>query len=449
MPHFFRIFSRALLVGSIFILIPFTSDASQSRRTLRRTEDFVVLTGYDAKGLQGAEIADLHMYACRGQSCSPIPFQVDKVDISGRYVFPRDRYRDPDRDGTMLDANDEMCFMAEDAGDRMGISWAPEGAQKGLEIELRDPLDGTRAWVYLFARPGEDPPETRDYVDYRIEGDEIIISSSRFTLGYQTGRVDYDLMQMQNASDTMGPDVLDRQRVGMMARLAKHNMRINVPESIIKTVDVASIDGPVRVIIQQMIVIYLVDISFQYGSEYFMRYYRCGQNNSVFFSFPSGLNKLFNSLVFYWSLDFNPEIIGARYVDPHHPNPLPIKKDIVKAVPNDKAHFWWGLYGKKGALLEALDLDDDMLPYFSCHGLWRQDPEAKDRKGDHPGRIELGLACREIGSLPEKRDFHWLNYILFPAEHSLAGINAVRKIFEHPLQIETEEIFRQDTINIQ
>ncbi len=435
MSEFFRIFIRATAAAFILSLLSVPSEAVTSKRTLKRTEDFVVFTGGDVPGLTGAEAADLRLYACRGARCGPVSFQVDKVDSSGIYVFPVDRYRDTGRDGTGLDDNDEMCFMAEDAGDRRPASWRPEGAVRGVELELHDPVDAGRAWVYLFEEPGSFQPDVPDNVDYVVEGDEVLIRSPRFTLGYREGRVDYDIMQMQNAEGRIGPDMLDKQKVGLMANLARHNLPINVPESIVKTRDTAIIDGPVRVIVEQMIFIYIADISFQYGSEYYMKFYRCGQNNSVFFKFPSGLSKLFKTLVFYWSLDFMPDVIGSRYIDPHHPAPITIGSGVVKQVPQDKVHYWWGLYGKNGALFQGLDLDEDMLPYFECHGLWNQDPEAKDKRGDQPGRIEIGLACREIESLPDKKDFHWFNYILFPAEPSLAGVNALKNIFEYPLKI--------------
>jgi hypothetical protein len=428
MPGPYRIF-HAGFAALCLVLLSCPSSASSSMRTLTRTEDFVVLVGADVPGLTGAEVSCLH-----------IAFQVDKVDTAGRYVFPEDKYHDPDRDGTLLDANDELCFMAGDAGDKRPFSWKPESATQGVEIELRDPLDGGMAWVYLFNEPGTDPPDVPDYVDYWITGGETFIQSSRFTLGYQTGRVNYDLMQLRNTSGELGPDILDRQRVGLMARMAKHNMSLNVPESIIRTVDIALIDGPVRVIIDQIIVINLADISFQFGSEYFMIYYRCGQNNSVFFKFPLGLNKILKSLVFYWSLDFTPAILGSIYIDPHHPKTISIKPRIVEAVPNDATHYWWGLSGKNGTLLQALDLDDDVLPYFTCDGLWHQDSDAKDKRGDHPGRIEIGFTCHEIESMPEKKDYHWFNYILFPAEPSLAGVKALQNIVEHPLQITTENL---------
>jgi hypothetical protein len=441
MSKFCYLFILGLVAAFFLVLLSPEPGVSSSGRTLTRTEDFVVITGADVSGLDGAEVSDLRLYSCKGAGCSPIPLQVDKRDSFGRYVFQIDKYLDADRDGTRLDSNDEICFMAEDSGDKSPASWKPEAAAKGVEIELRDPLDGGKAWVYLIEEPGTSPPETADYVGYVIEDKKVIISSGRFRLGYRAGKINYDLMQMNTSSGDMGKDILDKQRVGLMAQMAKYNMPINIPENIIKTVDTAFIDGPIRVIINQRLVINLADIALQYGSEYFMVYYRCGQNNSVFFDFPLGLNKAFKSMVFKWSLDFTPDIIGSKYLDPHHPQPIPIKPEVVKEVPADQPHYWWGLYGEKGAVLQAIDLDDELIPYFECDGLWNQDPEAKDKRGDFPGRIEIGLACREVGSLPEQKDFHWFNYIMFPENSTLTGLKDLKKIFENPLEVSARKIY--------
>jgi hypothetical protein len=146
-----RLLCAAGCVLCLFLL-PRTSLPAPTPRTLERTEDFVVVTGADARALIGAEVKDLRLYSCRAGNCAGIPLQVDKVCSMGRYVFPQEK--NSDRDGTRLDQNDEISFMAGDAGDRIPAGWRPEGKARGVEIELIDPLDSGVAWVYLFDLPG-------------------------------------------------------------------------------------------------------------------------------------------------------------------------------------------------------------------------------------------------------------------------------------------------------
>ena len=373
-----------------------------SKRTLTRTEDFIVLTGRDVKTLAGAETADLRLYSCGKDVCSPVPVQIDKVDSTGRYVFPQDT--NPGRDGAVLDDNDEISFMASDAGDRIPANWRPDGAARGVQIELRDPLDNGTAWLYLFDQPGAPVPDLADYVDYVFDGENVLLKSSQFVMGSKKERYGYDIIRMLNQSGEFGPDLLDRQRVGIEAKMAGEvSLSLSVPEGIIKPSHVGVIDGPVRVIVDEVVLVHVGDLSLKWGAENFNKYYRCGQNNSVNFSFPLGVDELFKSILFYWGLDFTPDIIGSYYLDPNQTAPLPIGNQARKETPDDASHFWWGLYGKQGAVLQALKFDDYMVPYFTCDGRWRQNPEARIKKGDYPGRLEIGFGCHEIGSCPSAR----------------------------------------------
>lgn len=411
-------------------------DARAQKKGLARVEDFVVVSGKDLAGLLGAEAGSLRLYSCRG-SCKQVPAQVDKVDALGRYVFPQDKNKD--RDGSLLDQNDEIAFMAGDAGDKAPAGFRPQGAVRGVEIELIDPLDSGAAWLYLFDMPGVKPSSgLPDYVDYKVEDGSVFIQSPQFVLGYKQGRINYDHLRLRSASGALCFDLLDRQRVGLEGKMAgDRNITLSAPESIIKVNDIAVIDGPVRVIVDEVMSVHIGVISFQYGSELFMTFYRCGQNNSVNFSFPAAASTLFKSILFYWSLDFTPDVVGFSYIDANHPEPIVVKNETRQSIPGDKPHFWWGMYGPKGAVLQALKLDNDITPYFTCDGRWNQDPDGDDKKGDFPGRLEIGFSCHEKGKIPEKQDYHWQNYILFPADPTAAGLTSLKNIFEKPLAVKT------------
>jgi hypothetical protein len=357
---------------------------------------------------------------------------MDKVDELERYVFPQDK--NAERDGSMLDENDEISFMASDTGDRAPSGFKPQGASAGHEIVLRDPLDNGVAWAYLFHIPGAAPEEKGDYISYALEGDKVFLRSPQYEFGWGVGKIYANHLRLLTPSGQLSDNLLDRQKIGLQARLAgERNLPIEAPESIIQAKDLAVIDGPVRVIINQAVFLRLANLDIKWGMEYFLKYYRCGQNNSVNFSFPTAAN-VFKTITMYWSLDFNDGVLGSRYVDPNRKDPLVIVSEPREGVPDDGPHYWWGLYGDNGAVFQALDLDDDILDYFGCQGRWRQDPAARDRKGE-PGRIEIGFTCGETADIPEKKDYHWFNYILFPRNSGPEGLQAMAKLFEHPLQV--------------
>lgn len=127
----------------IFILLlvsGFARPAAGEDRTLGRTEDFVVIAGKDVGELIGVGVDDLRLYSCKGSQCSPIPVQIDKVDVMGRYVFPQDM--NFDRDGKKLDENDEISFMAGDAGGGIADGFRPGAAKAG--VLSQDVLDRQR-----------------------------------------------------------------------------------------------------------------------------------------------------------------------------------------------------------------------------------------------------------------------------------------------------------------
>jgi len=100
------------------MIISAVGSAGPQTRSLTRSEDYILFTGNDVPSLIGAGVGDLHLYAYGRSGFRAVPFQVDKRDSEGRYIFPDETRRDPLRDGTRLDANDELVFMIRDAGDR-------------------------------------------------------------------------------------------------------------------------------------------------------------------------------------------------------------------------------------------------------------------------------------------------------------------------------------------
>jgi hypothetical protein len=160
--------------------------------TLMRPADPVVLTGAQVAALRGSAPGDIVAFRFTPESgWQQIPVQVDErkvlnfgtvyggaanaITIPG-YADPNTfAGADPD---PMLDDDDEIAFMARDAGGRPPESSEPAGvvAGSGVQVLVSDPLElqeGTplleTGVVYLFRRSGTlDPAAGRDYVDYRF-----------------------------------------------------------------------------------------------------------------------------------------------------------------------------------------------------------------------------------------------------------------------------------------
>jgi hypothetical protein len=155
--------------------------------TLNRPEDPVVMTGAQLPALNDVAAGDVVAFRWVN-GWDQVPVQVDErkvVDFGTVYNqaptgFTTTAYADP---GTFtgadadpdVDANDELVFMAKDAGlEAPSDAAAPAGvvAGSGLKVRVRSTLGGeTRdGWVYLFERSGGlSPGAGESYVDYDFD----------------------------------------------------------------------------------------------------------------------------------------------------------------------------------------------------------------------------------------------------------------------------------------
>ena len=159
------------------LLVPAAAQA------LNRLADPVVLTGASIPSLVGIAPADLVAFRYDG-GWQQIPVQVDEravVDFRvamnwGTGGLQRLDYTDagaftgPDPNPA-LDSDDEIVFMAADAGQEAATSSPPSGviACTGIEAMISDPLGSAPAYVYLFRQDGSlDPSAGQHYVNYQF-----------------------------------------------------------------------------------------------------------------------------------------------------------------------------------------------------------------------------------------------------------------------------------------
>src|SRR4029079_4234853 len=107
-----------------------------------RVHDPVIVPGARLSALPIRDTAKLRLHRFESGRAGAIPHQIDQRDESGDLVVdgPRD---------FAFDDNDELVFMAKDAGDRTIADPCPSDCTAALEIEVRDPASGASGWVYL------------------------------------------------------------------------------------------------------------------------------------------------------------------------------------------------------------------------------------------------------------------------------------------------------------
>ncbi len=171
----------AFLVGSV-ASTPSRADTVKAK-TLTRTEDWVVIEGKFLPRLKGKHKDKIRLYAQRNGSLEPIPFQVDERTPEGGYCFTEG---DPDKivkdvDNGLIDDNDELVFMAKDAGDLATESGFPAGQNAVHLIQLTDPKTNDTGWVYAFAFDDPPPRSPKKYAWIEKSGDTITWHGERWT----------------------------------------------------------------------------------------------------------------------------------------------------------------------------------------------------------------------------------------------------------------------------
>ena len=168
-------------------------------------------TGAELRCLDGRTEDEVELVACH-DTCAPIPWQLDERDPAGELALSDGPEPNPDVPRGVIDANDEVLWMAADAGRRMRAGEAPPTAHCALEIAVR--VGDAAGWVYAFAVP---PPASRSslrYVDYDPERDAI--SSARVVIGFGAPTPRY--LALRTADGASGVNLLDRLNVRASAR---------------------------------------------------------------------------------------------------------------------------------------------------------------------------------------------------------------------------------------
>jgi len=421
-------------LGVLVLLASSSFPAALQKKSLQRIEDFVLFTGDKIPSLIGSQTRDLHLFACHSSSPQAIPFQIDKRDSDGRYIFPNEKNRDPLRDGTRLDQNDEMVFMAKDAGDPCPEPIPVAAAAKGVELALTDSLNGRKAWVYLLETPGAPAPATADYVHYRIESGREMIATEQYEIGQVLGVTYYDYLRLRRPDGGWSPDLLDRTKVGMKARLLNGAIPIHVPEGEIRAVILGVIDGPVRVIRDELDLVRIKAIGLEWSTEYYITHYFNGHVSPVEINVPFSLRKAFLEISFYWAMDFNESISGSVFRNPSNPKGILLDGQPDSKVEREKDNPYLVIEGPQGADLEIILLDQALSQMLIRTTYVRENLSRSDPPEDHPGQILAGVWFKNSDRLV-RGTYHYWFYHYYPYPFSEGKVQEILNLIERPIQV--------------
>ena len=165
----------------------------------------------DLACLLGRSESSVALFAC-ATVCVPIPWQLDERDGEGRWAL--DQGPEPNRDEPpgVFDDNDEVLWMAGDAGRRASWRELPDAGDCAIELEVHRGAQVT--WVYAVATGAAAPRSPVRYVTYdptadRVEGERVAVGFGAPTPRY---------LALRGADGAFGPNLLDRLKVRAHAR---------------------------------------------------------------------------------------------------------------------------------------------------------------------------------------------------------------------------------------
>lgn len=145
-----------------------------TRASLPCRYDYIEVGGELLRRFSGTPIKRLSLLALKEGALTPIPFQIDERDPEGSYVMTGGKTAGCDADRGRLDGNDELVFLAEDAGDRLPTKERLSGGSR-IELQVTDPRYPDRhAWAYLARYDNEAPCSGTDYIKYDPPNDRVI-----------------------------------------------------------------------------------------------------------------------------------------------------------------------------------------------------------------------------------------------------------------------------------
>lgn len=260
---------RSLITLPIIVLIfPLVCLAGEPR-SLTRLIDPIEVPGLEVRAISGLEISNLRAIALRDGKLRPIPFQIDQKSANNDWIwnviYPPDNVNDwsndeaselsdsqeyithDDQDPSgknIFDDNDIVVFLAKDAGDKDRKSVMRLGTEKLVELEIIDPVDQGKGWVYL-AYFKKDAPALSDGHYVRYEPEKHLVSGPEQEFLYSPS---YPMVLDDFRLDGVSVLVSNRIRGKVKVGIGPVSLDFEFNENSIQGYNAGYINGPVRVI---------------------------------------------------------------------------------------------------------------------------------------------------------------------------------------------------------
>ena len=242
----------------IYIILFFTCNSILAAQPEQKLLIPVIVEGEQIKQLLGKKIEHIRAYAFRNGKPTLIPFQIDQKDSKGNWVWEKvlnanqhemKNYDDEDRSReNIFDDNDQIVFMAIDAGEKVEKPSEKIAFSEILELKITAGKSGHSNWIYVTYHSFSVPSKSNThYMEY--QADKKMVKSPVYSLTYSKKYIAV-MDEMTVAGQSLINQTIINGKVDVNFILFNSSIEFNEKE--INGYSVGYINGPIRTIIQFM-----------------------------------------------------------------------------------------------------------------------------------------------------------------------------------------------------
>lgn len=417
---------------------------------LKRRYDHVVVPGDRLRHLRLERIDELRLLAFR-DDFEVIPYQIDERLPNGEYAFDKGANPRADEDKGRLDRNDELVFMARDAGGR-----APAHRRSALrlsalgliEIAIEDPVDRGRAWVYLARFRSPPPRSTVDYVSISYEKKILEYRGAGFLISNASvpdNALRNTRLQFFDAQGKPSLNLLDTTK--MRGELYYFRIPVRRDETEIRASVGAYIDGPIRAIVRNDIEAYVVWGFWIRTSSSILYMYESGTVSPTSFDFPINIDESPSSTMRV-STDLSSRARGWSFYNSHNKTPCSLGDRQAASRIDSSYPDWNALHGPEGGFVHRLLFDDVAIVRRPKSQLFYSDDSSKpDAPESEPGSSGNSGFVVDFSGV-QKGVYKATFYAYYKPGFRFGDEREFLRIVDRPLRIKTAPV-KQDGSVIQ
>ena len=402
--------ARRCLVPAALLLLFLLAGAAlgadePATAALGRVHDPAIVSTGDLRKFFGWSSDRFRVVAVRDGRTGEIPFQFDEREDNGDWVVSPTGDLPP----FAIDDDDELVFMAKDAGDRVELGDLPPGHERAAEIRIRDLRDGGTAWAYLLGYPAavKERAPVSAYAHFDVATNTV--RTPMYTIEYEPGTSLMTGLSISPAAGGTGGNIL----LGMQIRvdlefsfLPLQRWRTALSEENFGGETQGFRNGPVRAIRRSRQSLDLGRFVPELpGGIIYSHFYFSSFVTPSEFSIPGLALRALRSMRYEGVSQFPLGTDELRYWDGANPAGFRIRSDDLGTLDTETDHEWWAVSGAGGTCLHTFLVPEDWRTNGIVRStVLRREATSASQPSDE-AQFSVGYALTGMEKLPRGGSF--------------------------------------------